>query len=259
MKKIKISLLVLFVSSLHAGTVVAQEEATPEAAGPVFAPIEAFVCNYRKGQTRADLDKVIAKWNKWMDDTNQEPYSAWLYSAYYNSPAYAFDVAWLGVWPDGNTMGRSTDAWLADGGEHAAGFDKVLDCPVHSNFAATQIRSGGAENGDSAVLGFSDCKVKEGGTMGDTMQAVNAWNEYRAGQGSKASTWMFFPVYGGEAEFDFKMVSAHPDYAALGADYESYGNGGGYLKAREIIGDTFDCGTTRIYNSVRVRDGLPKQ
>ena len=36
------------------------------------------------------------------------------------------------------------------------------------------------------------------------------------------------------------------------------GNGGGYMKAAEIVGETFDCGTSRVYRSTMVRSGAPK-
>ena len=250
MNKNKISKLLIVLLMLLPGMAVAQDEAAAETAtaatGPQFSPIEIFACNYVKGKGRADLDKVIADWNKWMDDSNAEPYSAWIYTAYYGSPDYQFDIAWLGVWADGKSMGKGTDQWLTSGGAISAGFDKVLKCAAHANFASTQMRSGGSENADSAVLGFSDCKFKEGSKFADGMKAAADWNAYSAQQGSIASEWFFFPVYGADPDWHFKKVNAHPNYAALGADYDWYGNGGGFMKAQEMIGDAYDCGVARI-------------
>ena len=259
MKNIKISVFVVLLSLVFSGVGFAQEEAAAAEAGPTFSPIEIFACNYNKGQDRDDLDKVIAGWNKWMDESGSEPYSAWIYTAFYGSPEYSFDLAWLGVWPDGKAMGKGTDQWLGGGGEHAAAFDKVLTCDVHSNFASMQLRSGGSENSDNAVLGFSDCTFKKGSKFGDAVKVAKEWHAYMKEQGSTGSAWWFFPVYGGDPDWDFKAVSAYSNHAELGADYDRYGNGGGFMKAGEIIGDAYDCGVTRIYNSERIRDGIPQQ
>jgi hypothetical protein len=257
MKKLNVCLSIILLSSLFSSVAGAQDEAAET--GLVFTPIEIFICNYKKGKGPEHLDKVIADWNKWMDDTGAEPYSAWIYTSFYNSPDYDFDVAWLGVWPDGKSMGKGTDQWLADGGEQADAFAKVMTCPLHANFASTELRGGPSENADSAVLEFSDCKFKEDAKFADAMSAASDWNAYMTAQGSVGSEWFFFPVYGSDPEWHFKQVNAYPNHAELGADYDRYGNGAGYVKAQELHGDTYTCGVSRIYNSKRVRAGLPQQ
>ena len=42
-----------------------------------FAPVEIYSCNYNEGKTASDLNKVVAKWNKFMDKNKAAPYSAW--------------------------------------------------------------------------------------------------------------------------------------------------------------------------------------
>lgn len=237
------------------GVTSAQEAAEGR---PNFAPVEIYACDFNKGKDQADLDKVIVSWNKWMDETGKEPYSAWVYTADYNSPDYSFDIAWLGAWPDGNTMGRLGDTYMTSGGAIAEAFAKVMTCGAHSNWASMQIRDGASEAGKDAVLQFADCTVGEGSTMAASLDALGNMNAYQAEQGSLASQWVFFPVFGGNVDYDFKMVTAHANYASLGADYERYGNGGGFMKAAEIIGDKFDCGTARVYRSKMVRSGLPQ-
>lgn len=248
-KLINISLLTLLSLFLIQVT-LAQDDT---ASGPRFSPVDIFACNFNDGKTQADLDKAVAGWNKWMDESDAAPYEAWTYTAYYNSPDYAFDIAWIGAWPDGNAMGAGTDHWLAKGGEEAKSLLKVLTCEVHSNFASTQIKAGASENGKHAVLGFSDCTMKEGASFANMMSGVKAFSSYMSEQGSVASQWIFFPVYGADADYDFKMVEAYPNYSQLGADYERYGNGGGYIKSAEMLNEHFECGTTRIYNSTKVR------
>ena len=257
MKKIHYSFFIVLLSALISSAALAEHHEAK--AGLQFAPVEIYACNFQKGKKQADLDKVIAGWNAWMDESKAEPYSAWIYTAYYNSPGYDFDVAWLGAWPDGKTMGKATDQWLTNGGAQAAEFAKVVDCAVHSNFASTQLRAGISENSDSAVLGFSDCKFAKDAKFPEAMAAAGKWNAYMKEQGSVGSEWIFFPVYGSDPDWHFKLVNAHPNYAELGADYDRYGNGGGFMKAQEILGAAYDCGPRRIYNSKRVRSGLPQQ
>ncbi|NND82278.1 MAG: hypothetical protein HKN50_07610 [Gammaproteobacteria bacterium] len=256
MKTIYMLLLVVVLSGLAGGAALAEEEAADS--GPIFRPVEVLACNYRKGQDRADLDRVIEKWNAWMDESKAEPYRAWVYTAHYGSPDYAFDIAWLGAWPDGEVMGRSTDSWIQNGRAHAAAFDRVVDCNLHANFVTTQMRKTDRKPPPTSVLTFSDCKVNEESSMREVMEAIGDWNDYLVEQGSVGNEWIFFPVYGGEADYHFKWVSAHPNHTELGKDYERYANGGGYQKGQEMFAGKVKCSTSRVYNAEMVRDGAPK-
>jgi hypothetical protein len=244
--KLFLPLLVVFFT----GATSAQE---PAEDGANFSPVEIYACNFNKGKDQTDLDKVIVSWNKWMDETGKEPYAAWIYTADYNSPEYSFDLAWLGAWPDGNAMGRLSDTYMTKGGAIAKSFAAVMTCAAHSNFASMQMRDGISETGKTAVLQFADCSIGEGSSMAASVEAARSMNAYQTEQGSAASQWLFFPAFGADVDYDFKMVTAHTNYASLGADYERYGNGGGFMKAAEIIGDKFDCGTSRVYRSTMVR------
>lgn len=248
-------LCLLLFAIFFTGITSAQEGA---AEGPNFAPIEIFGCDFKKGKSQADLDKVIVSWNKWMDETGKEPYSAWIYTPDYNSSAYSFDVAWLGAWPDGNAMGRLHDKYMNSGGDIAKEFDKVVACGAHTNWVSMPIRQGASEDGKTSVLQFRDCTLGEGSNMPAAMEAVRDINAFQAEQGSAASQWAFFPAFGGNTDYDFKMVTAHTNYASLGADYERYTNGRGFMKAAEIVGDKFECGNTRVYRSTKIRSGLPE-
>ena len=165
-------------------------------------------------------------------------------------------MAWIGAWPDGNAMGRGTDQWLTNGGAAQAGFAKVMDCAAHSNFATTKLRSGGSEGMDNSVLTFADCKFEKGAKFSEAMASARKWNAYQKEQGSAGTEWFFFPIYGSDPDWHFKQVIAYNNYTALGADYERYGSGGGYMKAQEMLGDAYDCGVARVYNAKRVRSGM---
>ena len=205
-----IKLCLPMVMVFFTGVTSTQEQATePVQDGQNFSPVEIYACNFNKGKDQADLDKATAAWNKWMDETGKETYSAWTYTADYNSPTYAFDIAWLGTWPDGNAMGRLTDTYNAKGGAIAKGFANVMTCAGHTNFASMQVRDGINETGKNAVLQFADCSLGEGASMDSAMVAVGEMNAYQAEQGSGASQWVFFPAFGGEVDYGFKMVTAH--------------------------------------------------
>ena len=45
-----------------------------EEPAPQLVPVEMYACNYLKGKDRSDLDKVIARWNKWTDEHDPAPY-----------------------------------------------------------------------------------------------------------------------------------------------------------------------------------------
>ena len=257
MKEIHYSLFIFLLTSVISSTALAEHHESET--GLKFAPVEIFICNFNKGKDQDDLDKVIEDWNGWMDETKAEPYSAWIYTAYYNSPDYQFDVAWLGAWPDGKAMGKGTDQWLSAGGAHSAAFDKVMKCSVHSLFASTLLRNGNGVASPNPVLGFSDCTIGKDSNFGDAMAAATKWNAYMSDQGSAGSEWFFFPVYGSDPEWHFKRVNAHSNYAELGADFHRYGTGGGFMKAQEIVAGAYDCGTSRVYNAKLIRGGAPQQ
>jgi len=247
----KTYLVVLFVL-LCSGVTVAQDQA-----GPSFSPIDIYACNYVKGKDRADLDKVVASWNEWMDSNQSSGYAAWVLTPDYNSSEYPFQVAWLGAWADPIAMGKMNDQWFNDGGEQATNFAKVLDCAVHSNFASLELKAGVSEQGENAVLSFADCTVGEASSNAAAVSAARDWVAFSTAQGSVSSQWLFFPAFGGPANYDFKNIIAHPNHTEFGADYDRYVNQGGFQRSAEIIGDTFECGVARTFHSQRVRDGQP--
>ena len=248
----KIAVIPCATSLLWTASAVAQD---PPA--PAFSAIDIYACNYNEGKNRADLDKVTAKWNKWMDKQGGVAYSAWVMTPVLNSADYPLDFVWLGVWANGNDMGKGMQSWLEDGAAMAAEFDGVMTCPEHGNSASINIRPpAGQWPGKSGVVVFTDCAVAEGKTVSDAMAANREWAKHLDSTGSKAGMWVFFQAAGTtDTEHDYKMVSSYPDFEAYGADWESYTNGQGWAKARKIYGGVADCGSQRVYHSTTVRDG----
>ena len=155
-----------------------------------------------------DLRAVVEEWNAWMDDTGQTQYSAIVMTPNYYGEL-AFDVAWLGIWPDGNAMGAGTDHWLTNGREMSAKFSEVINCGAHTNFATVRMRTPPENDDDddtTFVLSFSDCSVKDGKTFEDYAAAQKEWNAYADEHGIVGGTWAMFPVWGesADADYDFK-------------------------------------------------------
>ena len=235
-----VSCLLLLAGS---GNVLAQDD------GMLVIPVELFTCNYNEGKGSGDLDKVIDKWNNWADKIGLDDYSAWTLTPYYFGPEQEFDLIWLGASKNAVALGKVQDAYMAEkDGLHEA-FYEVISCDAHSNFASLNFKAApdGASPADS-VLTFSDCSYKEGASYEALSTAMAEWSQHLSDAGSKAAIFHWYPAYGGGGEeFSFKWLEAHENFAALGADYESYGNGKGYEVNGRLFGDLIDCDSTRAY------------
>lgn len=223
-------------------------QVTAEGMGKVL-PVHLYICSYKDGQGPAELDQVITRWSKYADDTGLEGYAAWTLTPYHFGPEQDFDVIWMGAYTDGNAMGKGTDTWLATGDEMRAAFDEVVDCNAHVAFASAMYKppaDGGTP--ESGLLTMMDCELNEGREYDEIRAAEVKWADYLTSAGSKAGYWHWFPMYGGgDAEFDYKVVFAYPNFAAIGADFERYANGGGREMSEETFGDIDECDDPRVY------------
>lgn len=246
--------IVSAVLFLSAGSAVADSH---EAEGPSFRPVEGWTCNYNDGKGPADLDEAIAAWNDWMDDEDQSDYFAFTMTPYYFGEK-AFDVAWVGVWKDGNAMGTGTDFWLNEGGEIAAGFFEVLTCGSHSNFASQNVKqptqNDDDQDDDSFVVTFSNCSIREGKTFEEYMAAQEEWNAYADEHGFTGGSWVWWPVFGeSDNDYDFKIAGAVDDHAAMGANWQLYSEGH-FQKSSDLFDGILDCDIGRVYNAKVVRE-----
>jgi hypothetical protein len=238
--------LVAIAGLLFAGSAVAQVSA--DGLGKVI-PVELFACTFNDGQDASDFDKVTERWNKFMDDNAIDNYAAWILQKYHYTPKQEFDFLWMGVYSDGNAMGAGTDIWLSKGGELQEDFDEVATCGAHIMFSSAMYK---ATTGDgtttSGIISMMDCKLNKGHRYSDIKAAELKWAEYLAGAGSNGGYFHWFPSFGGgDAEFDYKVVFAYPNYTELGADFERFANGGGRKESREIFGDIDECDDPRVY------------
>lgn len=222
-----------------------------------FAAIEAYMCNYNEGQTRADLDKVVAKWSKWADSNYGVPYSAWVMTPIFSSTNMPADVVWMGAWQNGTDMGKGLQAWIGSGGDMAAEFDKVVNCVEHSNSASVNLRPPPKGwPGESGIAVFSNCTTAEGKTPDEAMAVQQKIAQARYPEGADVGVWAFIPGPGNNnPEWDYKIVTSYPDLAAFGAHWDSYVNGGGWRKTMKMANGMIDCDSPRVYHSTTVRDG----
>ncbi|MBT8071565.1 MAG: hypothetical protein KJO80_14120 [Gammaproteobacteria bacterium] len=66
--------------------------------------------------------------------------------------------------------------------------------------------------------------------------------------GSDAAIFHWFPVYGGGKEdFDYKWLEAHASMTEIGADFERYGNGGGWRVRGALMSHLVSCDSRRAY------------
>lgn len=232
--------LLLLVGS---GTVLSQDD------GIKVIPVELFSCSYNDGKGSADLDKVVDKWNKWADDQGLDDYAAWTLTPYYFGPDQDFDVIWLGAGKDAIALGKSQDSYnVENAGLHNA-FNEVLSCDAHVNFASINFKA--APKGatpENSVLTFSDCKYDKGVSFPGLSAAMGEWAQHLNDAGSTAAIFHWYPAYGGGGEeFDFKWITAYKNLEDLGADYERYGNGGGFVTRGRLMGHLIDCDSSRAY------------
>lgn len=241
----------LCASVTWSGQALAQDGA----ASPKLSPAEIYTCNYLKGKDRGDLDKVIERWNEWMDDNDSAPYTAWLMTPAFFGQEITFDVAWLGAWPTNADMGRGLQTWRDKGDQMNQGFFDVFSCDQHMSMAVLPMQPP-AEAPDSGLVRFMDCTVAEGKTSPDAVQAHQKFKKYMDSKGSDTSAWVFFPGMGaGKTDFDFKMVLANANYPSLAKDSEIITNGGGWQEAGKTFAGLSTCDSPRLYQTDMIRNG----
>jgi hypothetical protein len=212
-------------------------------------PVELFACSFNDGQDADDLESVIRRWTRFMDEKNITSYAAWTLTPVYYSPAQEFDMIWMGAWTDGNAMGSGSDTWMSEGTDIAEAFAEVVDCGAHVGLASAMYKSPpNNETPRSSIITMMDCELNEGKRYSDIRAAEIKWAKYLADSGSTAGYWHWFPTYGGgDAEYDYKVVFAYSSFGELGADWERGANGGGREAAAEIFGDIDECDDARVY------------
>lgn len=235
-----------------------QAVAQDEEQAPQLVPSETYACNYLEGKDRSDLDKVIARWNKWADEHNPVPYTAWVLTPNFVGSDIGFDIAWSGSWPSYAAMGKALQTWSDDGDEMNAAFSSVVSCDQHALMAVLPLQAPG-DPPEKSLVRFSDCTLDKDIGPEQAFEAHMEFRKYMQSKGSKTRAWMLFPDLGaGKIEFDYKFALGNPNYASLGKDMEIITNGGGWKEARKVLGGTTNCDSFRLYEADLVRNGMAK-
>jgi len=253
-KKLLVMVTAALVATSGTVNVTAQD-------GMIFIPVDIFSCNYKEGKDSADLDAVVEKWNAYMDGHDADDYAAWTMTKHYAGPDQDFDVAWIGAHRNGTTMGEGADLWRAEGGEVSAEFGSVMTCGMSGNYASRMFKAPPDGNvPEDGVLVFSNCSLKDGARYEDVVTATNTWVDILSEAGSTAAMYHWYPVYGtGENDIGWKSITAYSSHTELGKNYDRMGNGGLYLKRRELFGNLTECDIARVYDiksrrAAKIRD-----
>lgn len=249
----------LVTCSMIAGALLASgpglAQVSNDSMGKVL-PVELYACTYIDGQGRADLNKVIDRWSEYADDNDIDDYAAWILTPFFYGAEQDFDVIWLGAYKDGNAMGKSLDNWISQGGEMQAAFNTVVDCGAHLAFSSAMYKAP-ADNATptTGFISIMDCKLNEGQRYEAIQAAEVKWAEHLTRSGSKAGYYHWTPMWGGgDAEFDYKVVTAQPSFADIGADFERFFNGDGRDMSLENFGDIDECDDARVYVVESIRE-----
>ncbi len=234
-------------------TSVSVAQVSADGMGKVL-PVELFACSYNDGKDAGDLQRVISRWNDYMDENNVDSYAAWTLTPYFYGAEQDFDMVWMGAHKDGRSMGEGTHNWLTGGGQLAAAFIDVLDCEAHIGLASAMYKAPAGGTPESSIITMMDCEINEDSRYSDVRAAELEWAEYQTEQGSEAGTWHWFPTFGGgDQDYDYKVVTAYPSFVELGVDWEQVANGGGRAALMDIFDDVDDCDDARVYVATSVR------
>lgn len=217
-----------------------------------FVPTELYACNYRNGQGPSELEAVIDNWTAYMNEQEVDTYTAWTLTRQYYTAEQEFDVLWLGAWKDSNAMGQGRDNYHATGGAIMAEFASVVDCSAHLGFVSRAFKLPADYDepaAATAAMTFTDCTIQDGATYDTIAEAMSAWANTLAEDGSQVAIYQWWPVFGGgEADFDFKLLNVHRNHASLGADLERLANGELWRKRMGLLGEQIDCDVSRVYD-----------
>jgi hypothetical protein len=223
---------------------------------PQFAPVEMWVCDYRDGKDQGDLADVLEDLARLTGDI---PSATRQLFPYLRGSQQDMDFIYIATWPDGSTMGRDVNNYLANGSAVDADWEDAVECGVSLLFGRLMINQPSAEpdEDDNFTLTVSDCNVAHGRSTSQAIGAIQRYNEYRVANGSDITTLLWFPVYGGGgAEFDFKLVHVYNDYQHLGDSFQWVVDNQAYLVNQDMTEGLVSCDEARVYNGNNISNTL---
>ena len=216
--------------------------------------VEIFACNFKDNMDMGDFRAAATRLNTWADRHTVKDYTAFIGMPFVFSADLTYDVLWLGGWPNGAAMGAGETLYMTQGQEVANAFEAAADCSSHAQYAEVVQRQPASPPPQNGVALFTDCKVHEGRTVPEALDAIKKYADDVASHGSDVFVAALFPLGGqtNDADFDFKVVEGHQSMQAFGQATDVY-TGGGFLRAEEILDRLVDCNSPRVYTLERVR------
>ena len=213
--------------------------------GPQFRPLEMWACTFNDRKDQDDMDEAYAYF---AEDPSDSPYAAFqLNPAFVGSMRDQFDFLFIGVWGSGSAMGADMEGYLGQNDEAAQAWTDAADCGSLM-FASTRIQDPQPSDDGTFVLAISDCNVAKGHSNGQAAGAIGRFNAYRVANGMEVGTILWYPVAGGgDAEFDFKLVSAFTGPQHWGDYFSWYVDNEAYNVQGQIMDGIVSCDESRIY------------
>ena len=244
-------LFVMLCSLTHPWTAIAEQDR----AASKSVPIEAWGCNFNKGQDMNDLMSVVQEWNEWADETGSTNYNAFVMTPLFHPDGMNSMTGWMGNWTDWKSMGESLDTLYSDGGKIMEKFGKVWDCSSRGMFNGQIVRQPSKKMTGDAVATFYNCNLREGKTSTDLLSADEKWNKYLDSTSDESAIVNLWPGPGNPEGFDFKISVWVSSLSILGSDLEHWNNGGGWQTWLETYGEIVSCSDPgRGYMATRVRE-----
>ena len=232
---------------IAAGAVGLAAPAAAQLPPALIRPIEVRTCDFAAGKGRADLDVLATELNRWMVESGAPEYDAYALFPLAHSAEIDFDLAWVGVWPDGTTMGESMAHYFAQGAELASIFDAAMSCRDNRNFSVLTVRAPAAER--FSPMEVSTCTLRLGAALDDTLAAVREWVDHTGSIGSTAAHWLLFPAYGERSgtNYTFKWAVGYASFEDFGRDYDQLTNGSALDRYNELFELITRCDSPRLY------------
>lgn len=221
---------------------------------PQFRPLEMWACALNDGKDQDDMDDVYEDIVAAAGDTE---YSAFQINPYITgSLGQNIDFIYLGAWANGNVMGADMASYI---GNDDDGWDDTVTCQALM-FASNWIQMpANPPNEDGTfMMSISDCNVDHGNTAAQAVGAINRFNDYRVANGLTVGTLVWFPLYGGgDAEFDFKVVSVFGGAQEMGDSFQWNVDNASYNMRNSLSEGVFGCDEGRLYTGRTIMNNIP--
>jgi len=237
----------MFVLTLGMTSTMAQD------GPPQFRPVEVWACSFKDGKDQGDMDDVYEDIVEAAGDT---AYSAFQLNPYFTGTfGQNIDLIYIGAWADGSVMGADMASYV---GNNDDGWDDTVDCQSFM-YASDWIQPVAPPDGSgNFMMAISDCSIDHGNTPAQAIGALNRFNDYRVANGLTVGTLVWFPVYGGgNAEFDFKLLSVYPGAQGLGDAFKWSVDNAAYNTSRAIMDGVVGCDAARVYTGRTIMNNMP--